>query len=255
MVTEGAQITFGRLRYRVDVPVAGTYTITTPYGIFTEEVTTPGIKAINVSRDIGIGGAGVFTGALASDIGPFLRASATPGGAALPLFDGAALRPGAFYLLNPAIPDTFVTGGTIGNIFRVDGPAGSNIGGVGIDFLQTDRFTLQGRLYNGTIPTPLSGARATYSRPAVGTGFVNVLANSAATAVLNIAPAGQIPATPMISDPGTGRFSAHIPITQATILPASLAITADNHLTNPNNSNTTAGANLVDLVTVTVSRT
>ena len=36
VVTEGAQITFGRLRYRVDVPVAGTYTVTTPYGIFTK---------------------------------------------------------------------------------------------------------------------------------------------------------------------------------------------------------------------------
>ena len=135
----------------------------------------------------------------------------------------------------------------------MDGPAGSNLGGVGIDFLQIDRFTLQGRLYNDTVPTPLSGASATYSRPAVGTGFVNVLANSAATAVLTIAAAGQIPATPMITDPGTGRFSAHIPITQATSLPASLAITADNHLTNPNNSNTTAGANIVDLVSVTVA--
>ncbi len=55
-VVEGDQITFGRLRYRVDLPVAGTYTITTPYGIFNEVVTTPGIRAIfNVSRDIGIG--------------------------------------------------------------------------------------------------------------------------------------------------------------------------------------------------------
>ena len=251
-VFDGEQIVFGRLRYRVDIPVAGTYIVSTPYGIFTENVTVPGVNAINVSRDIGIGAPGDYTGALLSDIGPFLRASATPGGAPLPFFDGSALRPGALYLLNPAIATTAVTGGTTGNIFRVDGPAGSNIGGVGIDFLETDQFSLQGRVFNGLVPTSLSGVRATYSRPAVGTGFVDVLANSAATATLTIAPAGQVPATTMLTDPGTGRFSARIPITPSTDLPASLTVTANN-TTNPLNTPTSLGANLTDLVTVTLA--
>ena len=138
-VFDGEQIVFGRLRYRIDVPGPGTYTVTTPYGVFTEVVPL-GETVINVSRDIGIGGPGVYTGALASDIGPFLRASATPGGAPLPFFDGSALRPGALYLLNPAIATTAVTGGTTGNIFSVVGP--------GFNF-QTDQFSLQGRVFNG----------------------------------------------------------------------------------------------------------
>jgi len=37
-VVEGDQVVFGRLRYKLDVPVAGNYTITTPYGTFTEVV-------------------------------------------------------------------------------------------------------------------------------------------------------------------------------------------------------------------------
>lgn len=242
-VEDGGQISFGRVRYRVTVPGPGTYTITTPYGVFTEVVPL-GETVINVTRDIGIGGPGVFTGALTSDIGPFLRASATPGGAPLPFFDGSALRPGALYLLNPAIPFTAVTGGTTGNIFSVVGP--------GFNF-QTDQFTLQGRVFSGNLPTSLSGVRATYSRPAVGTGFVEILANSSTTAVLTTAAAEQIPATTMLTDPGTGRFSSRVPITPTTILPASLAVTADNSASNPFNTPTTLGANLTDLVTVTLA--
>ncbi len=240
-VFDGEQIAFGRLRYRINVPGPGTYTVTTPYGIFTE-VVDPGVGqlTINVSRDIGVN-PGVYTGLLLSDIGPFLRASATPGGAPLPFFDGSALRPGALYLLNPAIATTAVTGGTTGNIFSVVGP-GLNA--------QTDQFSLQGRVFNGRVPTSLSGIRATYSRPVVGTGFVEVLANSAATATLNIAAAGDIPATTMLTDPGTGRFSARIPITALTDLPASLAVTASNP-TNPLNDPTSLGGILTDLVIVT----
>ena len=39
---DGDQVSFGRIRIRVDVPVAGTYTITHPYGVDTVVVTTPG---------------------------------------------------------------------------------------------------------------------------------------------------------------------------------------------------------------------
>ena len=57
-VFDGEQIVFGRLRYRIVVPGPGTYTVTTPYGVFTEVVPL-GETVINVSRDIGIGGPGV----------------------------------------------------------------------------------------------------------------------------------------------------------------------------------------------------
>ena len=248
-VADGNQNAFGRVRFRVDVPPAGgTYTVRHPYGVYTEDVAPGGV--INITEDIG-GTGGSFAIALTSKIGPFLRPSLTPGGAALPLFDGSALRPGAFYLLNPAVIDTVVTGAVPPNlnVFRVEGP---DIGGAGINFIETDRFSLQGRLFSGLVPTSLSGLRATYSRPAVGTGFVEVLANSAATAVLTIRDAtGDIPTTTMLTDPGTGRFSARIPTNPTTILPASLTVTADNTVSNPLTTPTTLGADLTDLVTVT----
>ena len=250
-VADGNQNAFGRVRFRVDVPPAGgTYTVRHPYGVYTEDVPPGGV--INFTEDIG-GTGGSFAIALTSNIGPFLRPSLTPGGAPLPLFDGSALRPGALYLIDPAVVDTFVTGAVLPNLneFRVDGP---NIGGVGINTIFTDRFTLQGRLFSGRVPTSLSGVRATYSRPAVGTGFVEVLANSAATAVLTIRDAtGDIPTTTMLTDPGTGRFTSRIPITPSTILPASLTVTADNTVSNPLTTPTTLGANLTDLVTVTLA--
>ncbi len=70
---DGDQISFARIRMRINVPVAGTYTITHPYGVETVNVTTPGRRAINITRDIGVGAPGVFSGALSGAVGPFLR--------------------------------------------------------------------------------------------------------------------------------------------------------------------------------------
>lgn len=70
---DGDQQSFARIRIRVNVPVAGTYTITHPYGVETVNVTTPGRRAINITKDIGIGAPGNFSGALNGAIGPFLR--------------------------------------------------------------------------------------------------------------------------------------------------------------------------------------
>ena len=70
---DGDQQSFARIRIRVNVPTAGTYTITHPYGVETVNVTTPGRRAINITKDVGIGAPGNFSGALNGAIGPFLR--------------------------------------------------------------------------------------------------------------------------------------------------------------------------------------
>lgn len=70
---EGDQVSFARVRIRVDVPTAGTYVITHPYGVEVFDVPAGGRRAINMTRDIGIGAAGDFSGALKGDVGPFLR--------------------------------------------------------------------------------------------------------------------------------------------------------------------------------------
>ena len=71
-VINGDQVSFARVRIRGDVAAPGVYTLTHPYGVEVFNITTPGRRAINFTRDIGIGAPGVFTGPLAGDIGPFL---------------------------------------------------------------------------------------------------------------------------------------------------------------------------------------
>lgn len=53
-LVDGNQAVFTRTRIRVDVPVAGTYRITHPYGSRDYVVTTPGLKAINQTLDLGV---------------------------------------------------------------------------------------------------------------------------------------------------------------------------------------------------------
>jgi len=55
------------------------------------------------------------------------------------------------------------------NIFRIEGPAGSNIGGPGIDFIETTDFALMGRVFADAIPGRVSVDRASYSSSANGT--------------------------------------------------------------------------------------
>jgi hypothetical protein len=154
---DGEQMSFSRLRIRIDAPVAGTYTVTHPYGLEVFNVVTPGIRAINDNLaathvsgnlltigDIGCVAAPCdFTLALAGGIGPYLTAVAPP--------------PPAGFLGSVAAAQT-VTGSPNGtNLFRVEGPAGSNLGGPGIDVIETDLFAVQGRFFSNVgAPGPLA---------------------------------------------------------------------------------------------------
>lgn len=53
-LNDGNQAVFSRIRLRVDVPVAGTYRITHPYGSRDYVVATPGLRAINQTQDFGL---------------------------------------------------------------------------------------------------------------------------------------------------------------------------------------------------------
>ncbi len=80
---DGDQIVFARVRIRISMTTPGDYTVTHPFGVEEFEAVPVGIRAINFTRDVGIGlGAAGFDGALAGDIGPFLEAvsPAPPGG-------------------------------------------------------------------------------------------------------------------------------------------------------------------------------
>lgn len=211
LVLNGDQISFGRIRFFVQLPTPGTYMITHPYGVDTFVVNTidPAQREIQFTRDIGIGAPGVFTGALASNIGPFLvKADAL--GNPTPIVIGTET-----FIGDPNVLQT-VTGSPFGiNYVRIQGP--------GID-LQTDQLAISGKLFNGVLPPPLTVDRTTYSRTAAGVTQVEAFATSAPDATVTfretVAAGGE---TPMSGDPVTGGFfEQYAPVAK----PANLIVSA-----------------------------
>ncbi len=251
------QMSFGRYRILIDVPEAGTYTVTTPFGTEVFEVTpqrmldTNGIRAINANLidgvtlihssgslgklgDIGCAAAPCdFTLALGTGIGPFLT------------WDPAVLPAAPVdYIGDPAI-DHQVTGSPTGNnFFRIEGP---NIGGPGVNVVETNLFSVSGKIFGGVVPTQLIVNKATYSRTASG-GQVDVFATSLATSALDASGGLNLPAapTPMVGN-AVGTFYVSIPLADASVLPPSITVTADRGL--PSQSQVID--NLVDVVSIT----
>src|SRR4051812_24741301 len=137
--TAGTASAFSRARFRIDLAQAGTYTVRYPYGSKTYTVGAGGRRAINDTVDIGCLSTGDFDPSAPTRFsllaqGPFTNflkwdpdaLPATPAG-----FIGDANTPHR------------VVGGAASNVFRVEGP---NVGGPGVNFVQTDLMTVQGRL-------------------------------------------------------------------------------------------------------------
>lgn len=147
---DGDQQSFARVRIRISVPVAGTYTVTHPYGVDTFVVTTPGRRAINMTRDIGIGAPGNFSGALGGNIGPFLKSLNGPYTELNPETGAIETFVGDPNLTEP------VTGSPNGtNFVRIVGPAGT---------LETNLFTLSGKMLDNRAQTSVEVPRTTYRR-------------------------------------------------------------------------------------------
>jgi Bacterial Ig-like domain len=134
----GQNMAFARVRIRVTGLVVGEqYTVTYPYGTktFTAEAAD---RNINFTDDIGCAVAPCDFGlSLTGEIGPFLT------------WDPAqAPAPPAGFIGNPAVEHT-VVGSPVGtNFFRITGP------GLGAGGVQTDKFTVQGKLATGAQSTP-----------------------------------------------------------------------------------------------------
>lgn len=175
----GDQISFGRIRVNMDTPVTGTYRITHPFGVMVIDVgidpqtgLPAGIK--NEGRDIGASGV-QFIGvldpaqndtetAVTPDMfrfGPFLRWTDPD----FPVTDPIS---GKRYLGNPGILHA-VTGSPFGtNFFRVEGPPGSNIGGPGVDVVETGSFLISGKLVGmGVTPFPTAAVTTLVGTPAL----------------------------------------------------------------------------------------
>ncbi|HDS1744617.1 MULTISPECIES: Ig-like domain-containing protein [Pseudomonas] len=152
---DGDQQSFARIRIRASVPTTGTYVITHPYGVETINVTAAGRRAINVTRDIGIGAPGDFSGALNGNIGPWLRGVGGPYTEVNP--DTGASET---FIGDPNLTEA-VTGSPFNtNFVRIEGPAGA---------IQTNVFTVSGKVLDQRAQTPVTLERATYSRNGAGT--------------------------------------------------------------------------------------
>ncbi|WP_438301282.1 hypothetical protein [Pseudomonas sp. NMS19W] len=234
---EGDQISFARIRIRVDVPTAGTYVITHPYGVEVFNVDTPGRRAINMTRDIGIGSPKTYDGALKGDVGPFLRSVNGPYTETNPVSGGAEQFVGDPNLEEAVTGSPFNT-----NFLRIEGPGG-------ID-LRTTVFAVSGKLSTVVRPTPLIPQRSTYSRKPgtsapVAQQDVFVLAPPAPATV---AVTSSTPVLNLTEADSTGSWYAQSPINPT--LPTTLQVTADNHLAIASSTPTTLPMPLTDLVVI-----
>lgn len=236
---DGDQRSFARIRIRATIPIPGTYVITHPYGVETIQVTGTGRRAINMTRDIGIGLEGEFDGALAGDVGPFLQSvngpytETNPETGLLETFIG---DPG---LVEPVTGSPFDT-----NYVRVEGPAGT---------IETNTFTLTGKVFDTLTPTAAAIERATYSRSG-DTGKIDVFASSVGNAEVcfreTIELVGDDPGSPCLVDmtgDNDGQFFGYKSISGA--LPDLIVVTA----VNPSGATvpTTQSRRLTDVVKIT----
>ncbi|HWT69023.1 MAG TPA: Ig-like domain-containing protein [Pseudomonas sp.] len=243
---DGDQISFARIRMRINVPVAGTYTITHPYGVETVNVTTPGRRAINITRDIGVGAPGVFTGALSGAVGPFLRSVNGPYTEVNP--DTGAVET---FVGDPNLTEPVTGSPNNTNFVRIQGPAGT---------IETNLFTVAGKVLDNRAQTQVDLNRATYRRTSSGTGNsarLEVFAKADSSSTLcfreTVALVPGPPPTPclttMVGD-GTGQFFGNHLITGP--VPPVVVVTATNPAgtTRP----TAVSSKLSDVVKVQTAR-
>lgn len=241
---EGDQISFARIRIRIDLTTPGSYTVTHPYGVEVFEVTaqdiadTGGDRVINMTRDLGIGAPKTYTGALAGDIGPFLRSLNGPYAELNPDTGDVEQFIGDPNLEEPVTGSPFNT-----NYVRLEGPGGLD--------LKTELFAVSGKLSRVVRPTPLRLERATYSRQRDN----DELLARQDVFVQAPPPAGQASLVDTAGSPvvmteadGTGNWYGQSGNNPS--LPASVSITADNSAAIPASTATTLAAPLVDLVQI-----
>lgn len=239
---DGDQVSFARIRLRVTIPTTGVYTITHPYGVETINVTSTGRRAINMTRDIGIGAPGDFTGPLGGDLGPFLRSVNGPYTAINPETGESETFVG-----DPNLSER-VTGSPFNsNFIRIEGPAG---------VIQTDLFSVSGKVYDRRSQTALEIERSTYRRDAGGTSL-ELFASAPNSATLcyreSLELVGGTPPSPCLVNltaDNNGRFFARQ--SPSAGLPPFLVVTArnDSGASKPTSTST----RLVDLVKVHSAR-
>jgi len=237
----GTEAVFARVRVVISTQTVGVYKVTHPFGVDVFNVTAADIgpRAVFFTVDTPFGVTMNFDLALQGRVGPWVQWDFVDPGFTL------TNSAGEQFVADPAFNHTF-TGSPFGtNFIRVDGPAGSNLDGVGNDFILTPLANVVGQMYLLAIPTPLTIKRATYSRDPVSNVIgVDVFASSAPAQSMILTGAG-MPSVKMTGD-ALGNYFAHVEM-PATLVPPT-SITVSNTTSVPVNS---ATQGLIDLVDVT----
>lgn len=245
---DGEQFAFGRVRIRVDTPVAGTYKVWHPYlnpdkGCQPEVFNAPaGLRAINVTRDVG--GNAPFETMLQGEVGPFL------------VWDPAvAPRAPAGYVGDPQVPHPVVGSPCGFNHFRIEAPEGVNLDGRGNNFVQTNLFSVQGKLYQeSSTPPSIKPVRGTYFRSTSSTGATTARVNvwveappSASVSLTGLPQPNQNGA--MTYDDGHAAFfrRGSLNSTHGRNVPSEVTVTAVN---SGGSASTTRKVPLTDVVTI-----
>ncbi|NOU00504.1 MAG: cadherin-like domain-containing protein [Gallionella sp.] len=206
-VLPGDQAVFARIRVSLNpAPATGTYRFIHPYG----EDLVEGVAGNRIffTNDVGLACGGDFSCAMKGRFGPFLLPSVFPGGPEEPAIAGPV--PGKLYVADPIrvgpitgspLPDFLGSDGLMHNhnVYRIEGPVGSGLGGPGIDFIETSDFSVMGRLFTGQMPGRVTTDRASYARTAAEQK-VDVFATAFPTASSRL-PTGVRPAgvAPVVS--------------------------------------------------------
>lgn len=252
---DGSQFAFLRLRFTMDIPRDGIYTVKHPYGTDTFTVTgATGNRDVFFTIDKGMTPNSDVTGA----VGNFLVAdpafSTVPAGF---LGDGGVA----------AVP-VVATGSPCGrNFVEVTGvdALGSPIDfGSGEFSVTSNLFTIQGQLYDGQVQTPMTPTRLSYTRGLTGPGQIDSFATSTDTAAVTVEDGPTIPvgsgqlATPVLLDFDSlfdalgsvigGMDSTSVPVANPVTLPPIVKMTATDTgaLTDP----TALNLHLLDFVDI-----
>ena len=219
----GDETVFARIRITFNFNNAnknGTYTVTHPFGVHTFEnvqSTTKqnmqGGQAANyftVDVPLGTG----FDGALEGPLGPFIKWDTD-----LPLVSGAEEFVG-----DPTVPHTF-TGSPFGtNFIRIQGPVGSNLDGLGNDFIEESLGSVLGQKWTAPIAEALK-VDGSYKVRKAGVNGVDVWATSTPNQRLIVTGEGMPSLQLFPTGTVAGKYHGHIEYPSTQAVPPQITVT------------------------------
>ncbi|MGR8931792.1 MAG: Ig-like domain-containing protein [Gammaproteobacteria bacterium] len=225
----GTELVFARVRIALnfnDTAKNGTYVVTHPFGV---EVFN-NVEATNNSNLFGANAAVFFTADV--PLGPEMNFDGALDGALGPFIQWDVLEPGESLTVNgttflgdPNYDHTF-TGSPYGtNYIRIDGPVGSNLDGLGHDFIQLNAAAVLGQVWGSPIAQPLSidgTAKSTYID---GVNSIDVWATSSPNQRLILTGSG-MPSLELLPDGVVpGKYHGHVEYPSSQPVPASIMVT------------------------------